>query len=117
MRSLESVLERETYNLSDGLVYDRYAFANAVKKAGKKKSIRVQLPLGLVRTLAAGMDRLYKYSSKTPVLNLDRVNELAAEDWSVDITKAQQELGFQPVYNLETGMAETLAWYKEQHWI
>ena len=63
------------------------------------------------------MDSLYSRSSKTPVLNLDRVKELTAKDWSVDIAKGRYDLGFQPVYDLEHGMAETVQWYKKNKWL
>jgi nucleoside-diphosphate-sugar epimerase len=117
MAALESEINREFYNISDGRVYDRYAFAAAVKKCTGKKTIRVQLPQAVITTLAAGMDSLYSRSSKTPVLNLDKVKELTAKDWSVDIAKGRHDLGFQPVYDLEHGMAETVQWYKTNKWL
>ena len=115
--ALESKINGEFYNISDGRIYDRYAFANAVKKSTGKKSIRLQVPHGVIKTLAAGMDRLYSRSSKTPVLNLDKVKELTAKDWSVNIEKGRRDLGFQPRYDLDHGMAETIEWYKSNKWL
>ncbi len=115
--ALESKINGEFYNISDGRIYDRYAFANAVKKSTGKKSIRLQVPHGIIKTLAAGMDTLYSRSSKTPVLNLDKVKELTAKNWSVNIEKGRRDLGFQPRYDLDHGMAETIEWYKSNNWL
>ncbi|MEO6313953.1 MAG: NAD(P)-dependent oxidoreductase [Chitinophagaceae bacterium] len=117
VKCLESSMNAEFYNLSDGNVYNRYAFADAAKKALRKKTIRMQFPLGIIKKVAVGMDRLYSRSNKTPVLNADRVKELTAGNWACSIGRIEQNEGFKPLYNLETGMAETIAWYKENKWI
>ncbi|HTL07661.1 MAG TPA: NAD(P)-dependent oxidoreductase [Chitinophagaceae bacterium] len=114
---LASTINGEFYNLSDGHVYNQYSFADAAKKVIGKKTVRLHLPLSLIKKVAAGMDILYSRSSKTPVLNKDKVNELTAADWSCSIEKIQQQQGFRPAYNLETGMAETIEWYRKQQWM
>jgi nucleoside-diphosphate-sugar epimerase len=40
-----------------------------------------------------------------------------AENWICDISKAKQELNFMPKYNLETGLKETIEWYRQNNWI
>ncbi len=115
--SLNSKINGEFYNISDGKLYNRYAFADAVKKITGKKTARLQLPLGLIKTIAAGMDILYSKSSKIPVLNKDKVKELTASNWGCDIAKSRADLNYQPAYDIETGMAETLQWYREHKWI
>ena len=114
---LDNAKNGEFYNVSDGRAYDRYAFANAIKKATGGKTWRLQLPKGLIQLVAAAMDKMYSRSSKTPALNLDKVKELTAKDWSCSIEKARLEAGFSPVYDLETGMAETILWYKANRWL
>jgi nucleoside-diphosphate-sugar epimerase len=117
VKSLSSKIIGEFYNISDGKVYNRYAFADAAKKETHKKTIRLQLPLALIKTMAAAMDALYKKSRNTPVLNKDKVKELTATDWSCSITKSQRDLDYLPSYDLESGMAETVQWYKANNWI
>ncbi|MEP6747924.1 MAG: NAD(P)-dependent oxidoreductase [Bacteroidota bacterium] len=114
---LGSKIVGEFYNISDGGVYNRYAFADAAKKVMHKKTIRVQLPLLLLKGIGAGMDILYSKSSKTPVLNKNKIKELTATDWSCSIEKSKRDFGFSPYYNLEQGMAETVEWYKKNKWI
>ncbi|MEO5594793.1 MAG: NAD(P)-dependent oxidoreductase [Chitinophagaceae bacterium] len=117
VKCLESKINGEFYNISDGGIYDQYAFGDAAKKATGKKTIRLHLPLALIKKIALGMDKLYTRSSKTPVLNEDKVKELTATDWSCSITKIQQNEGYLPEYDLEKGMAETIEWYKRNRWI
>lgn len=115
--SLDSKIIGEFYNISDGKVYNRYAFADAAKKALHKKTVRLQLPLALITTVAAGMDVLYRKSRKTPVLNKDKVKELTAMDWSCSIVKIRRDLQYLPSYDLESGMLEAVQWYKKNNWI
>ncbi len=117
VKCLESEINGEFYNISDGRVYDQYAFADAAKKATGKKTLRLHLPPGLIKKVAAGMDRLYSRSNKTPVLNEDKVKELTASDWSCSIAKIKEQQSFSPRYDLESGMEETIVWYRENKWI
>jgi nucleoside-diphosphate-sugar epimerase len=117
IKCLGSKMNHEFYNIADGKLYNRYAFADAAKKATGKKTLRLQLPLGLIKTVAGSMDFLYSRSRKVPVLNSDKLKELTATDWSCSIEKSQRDLGFQPYYDLERGMAETVQWYKNNNWL
>jgi nucleoside-diphosphate-sugar epimerase len=117
IQSLNSKIIGEFYNISDGRVYNRYAFADAAKKAIGKKTLRLQLPLFLIKRVAAGIDVLYSRSHATPVLNKEKLKELTAANWGCSIAKSQRDLDFKPSYNLENGMAETIRWYKEHKWL
>lgn len=117
VKALSANVSGRFYNVSDGNVYSRYAFAEAIKKATGVKTRRLQLPLGLVKLAAATMDKLYYFSEKTPLLNLDKVNELTAPDWSCSIERCKAELDFAPAWDLDRGMQDTLEWYRKERWI
>lgn len=102
------------YNIADGQVYDRYALGNIFKQEMKKSTLRFHVPLPLVKLIASAMER---FSRNTPALNKEKLNELTAESWDCSIERARRELGFQPEYDLNRGMQETLRWYKEQRWL
>jgi nucleoside-diphosphate-sugar epimerase len=106
-----------SYNLSDGNSYDKYAFAEVTKKLLRKKTLRFHLPLPAVRALAALLEGAYGFSGKMPALNREKLNELTAANWTCSIREPQRDLGFSPRYNLERGLAETLAWYKDNKWL
>ena len=105
------------YNVSDGKVYDRYQLANIFKQITHKRMWRVHVPFTLVKQIARISEWLYRSSPKTPVLYAERLKEITAGSWACSITKAEEELHFEPRYNLEAGLTESLLWYKKHHWL
>lgn len=115
--SLTSVVTNKYYNVSDGGTYDRYALAEGVKKAMRKKTWKFHLPVFAVSALASLMERIYKNSAASPALNKEKMNELTAINWACSIANVKKDLGFNPQYNLETGVLETVTWYKNNKWL
>ncbi len=117
--SIDALFSNESgiYNLSDGHSYTRYALADCLKRLMKKRTIKFHLPKALVKTIASTLETTYRFTNKMPLLNKEKINELVAVNWVCDIDKARRELGYKPVYDLETGLKETLAWYQENNWI
>lgn len=115
VQSLWSNQTNQIYNLSDGKIYNRYALNQYVKQALKKKTITFKVPLSIVKLIARFLEAAQK--KKAPVLNLEKVNELAAENWKCSILKAQKDLDYQPEYDLEKGIMETIQWYKNEKWL
>ena len=115
--ALSSPVHNQNYNVSDGEVYNRYALAHVVKKVLKRKTFKVHFPLPLITKIASILEKLYSRSGKTPKLNADRVKELSAVNWTCSISKAKKDLGFQPQFNLERGLSETVEWYKNNNWL
>ncbi len=107
----------EVYNITDGIVYSRYALADAAKLILDKKAFRIHLPVFIVNYMAILMDRLYSYRKDTPVLNKEKMSELTAVNWACDISRIQRDLNFIPEYSLKQGLSETLKWYKESEWL
>jgi nucleoside-diphosphate-sugar epimerase len=52
-----------------------------------------------------------------PLITRGRIHELMAHDWSCDISRAREELGFTPSISLVDGMRETCAWYRAHGWL
>ncbi|GAB3817777.1 NAD-dependent epimerase/dehydratase family protein [Pontibacter rugosus] len=106
-----------SYNLSDGNSYSRYALADITKRVLGKKAVRIHLPMGVVKVVAQVLEMAYAKGDKVPALNTEKLNELTAANWNCSIAKGKRELGFVPEYDLETGLAQTLQWYKENKWL
>jgi UDP-glucose 4-epimerase len=105
------------YNISDGNNYDRYALAKYIKKYLSKKTLKLQLPHPIIKVLAISSEISFKLMNKVPALNNEKLKELMAINWICSIEKAKTELGFNPVYNLETGVKESVAWYQKVKWL
>jgi nucleoside-diphosphate-sugar epimerase len=115
--SLQTDVVNKTYNVSDGFKYNRYALADYSKKALNKKTFKFHLPIAGVSALASLMERFYANSSKTPALNKEKMSELTAINWACSIDSLQKDFGFDPQFNLEKGIAETMLWYRNNKWL
>ncbi len=78
---------------------------------GMKCHIR-SVPYPMLDMMARGMERLGSKSEKEPVLTHYGVAKLNF-DLTLDTTRAQQELGYQPIVSLEEGIARTARWLKD----
>ncbi|HMR17887.1 MAG TPA: NAD-dependent epimerase/dehydratase family protein [Sphingobacterium sp.] len=105
------------YNVTDGQVYSRYKMAEIVREVFDKKMLRLHVPYRVVKVIADMVAFLYRKSSKTPVIYPERLKELTAENWGCDVSKMKRMLGFEPRYDLDKGLRETLLWYKENNWL
>lgn len=108
---------QKTYNLSDGNFYDRYELGNNIKEVLNLKTIKFHLPVNFVKLIAKASEKYSSLSNKAAVLNVEKLNELMAVNWWCDIEQAKADLGFYPAYNLQSGVAETLKWYKTNKWL
>ncbi|WP_316821865.1 NAD(P)-dependent oxidoreductase [Pedobacter gandavensis] len=117
VKALTSPLVGNSYNVSDGQIYNRYALADAIKKALNKKTFKFHLPVPVVSFMATMMDIFYAKSKNTPTLNQEKMAELTAINWACNIGHLKADLGFEPRYNLEKGLIETVSWYKKNNWL
>lgn len=117
VKALFSEIESATYNVSDGKVYDRYALGFFIRKALGKKTLKFHLPIAVVSMLASTMELLYSRSKDAPTLNQEKMAELTAVNWACDIQNIQKDLGYTPLFDLEKGVTDTVAWYKSNNWI
>ncbi|MEJ0101826.1 MAG: NAD(P)-dependent oxidoreductase [Bacteroidota bacterium] len=106
-----------SYNISDGNSYDRYDLAKYLKQYMRTKTLKFHLPGGVVKAIAFTLENTMKVFNKASVLNKEKLNELLASNWICDIEKARKELGFRPMYNLDTGVKESLEWYQQYKWL
>ena len=101
------------YNISDGNNYSRYQFADITKKLLGIKAFRLHLPMPLIKTLAYFLETISGWSNKPAVITREKLQELTAVNWICDISKAKRELGFNPRFNLQTGLKDSIEWYRE----
>jgi UDP-glucose 4-epimerase len=108
---------QQTFNLSDGYLYNRYELAKTIKEVLNRKTIKFHLPVNFVKIIAHIAEKYGALANKAVILNAEKLTELTAVNWYCDITKAKTELGFKPRHNLKSGVTETLNWYKANSWL
>lgn len=116
-QTMESEIINRGYFISDGNVYDGKMFGKIIKKQLDKKTIRIQIPILLIRLVAGLMETTKYITRKQPVLNLEKVNELECVSWICDVKALQEDLNYIPRYDLNRGIQETTEWYKQAKWL
>ena len=108
---------QKAYFAADGREYSSELFAEITKKALAKKTIRFTVPLFIVKTIATVGENLAGLWGGIPTLNTDKYNVLSSTNWRCEVEPLQRDFGFIAEYDLEKGVAETLAWYKKEGWL
>lgn len=109
---------RRAYFLADGKVYQSRTFSDLIRKElGNPFVIRFRCPLIILKLVSLLAEFWAKQRNKTSTLNSDKYRIMKQRNWQCDITPAIKELGYSPEYDLERGVKETIAWYKEQGWL
>jgi len=105
------------YHITDGNSYNRYEFSDISKSILNRKAFRFHIPMPLVKSLAFFLEKVNGWLNKPSVISREKLHELAAINWICDITKANKDLNFIPKYNLQTGLEDTISWYKKNKWL
>lgn len=115
--AIRSEISQQSYFVSDGNVYSTEDLGKYGKQLLQKKTFKIKLPTSLVKAIARLLETGGKLTGTYPALNLEKVKILSARSWHCDTVPLKRDFNFKPKYNLETGLKETLAWYKENNWL
>lgn len=77
----------------------------------------VALPKPILWTSATVSELAGRALGQANVLNLDKIREATAGDWICDVSRSQQELGFEPSQSLEARLCQTADWYRRAGWL
>ncbi|HEY9551877.1 MAG TPA: NAD(P)-dependent oxidoreductase [Prevotella sp.] len=106
------------YFLSDGQVYASTTFSDYIRaELGHPWWVRIKAPLWVLRIITWCGEYIGRCTGKATALNNDKYHILKQRNWRCNIEPAMDELGYHPHYNLQAGVAETMAWYKQQGWL
>ena len=106
------------YFLSDGQVYQSATFSNLIhEELGRPWWLRIKAPIWLLRIITFCGEYVAHLTGKITALNNDKYNIMKQRNWRCNIQPAIEELGFNPAYDLERGVKETMAWYKDNEWL
>lgn len=108
----------KSYFLTDGQVYSSRTFSDLLQKEMQVRHLlHIKAPLWFLRLVCLVSGKVAGWTGRTSTLNPDKYQIMKQRNWQCDITPARTELGFIPQYPLETGVAETVAWYRQEKWI
>ncbi|MCR4765768.1 MAG: NAD(P)-dependent oxidoreductase [Bacteroidaceae bacterium] len=115
---IEKGVSNRAFFLSDGKVYQSRTFSNLIIRELKAtKVLRICAPLWVLKIVSVIAEKWAKLRHTSSTLNTDKYRIMKQRNWRCDITPAINELGYNPQYQLDKGVKETIAWYKEAGWL
>lgn len=115
--TIEKVPSGEVFYLTDGGLYSYRELLLAMAESLGVRPFEIKIPPFAVSIAAGAASALGAMMGKTFPLNRDKLNEILPDYWICSTDKAKELLGYCPKYNLSTGMADAIQWYREQKWI
>lgn len=109
--------EGQRFLVSDGQIYTYERILSVIAQELKVKPIRFKVPGLLVSGLALAGTVVGKVLDKNLPFSQDKLKELTPDYWICSAQKAFDELHLKPKYNLDTGIPQTVTWYKVHAWL
>lgn len=117
-RAIDRDVVHRAYFLSDGNVYSSRTFSDLIRRElGNPPVVRLKFPLWMLKAVSVVAEAWARQRHTTSTLNRDKYNIMKQRNWQCDIGPAVRELGYTPAYDLERGVPETIAWYKQNNWL
>jgi dihydroflavonol-4-reductase len=107
---------RGIYFLTDGRAEHRWEeVCHSVAQAvGRQRTVIVPIPESLSLAVGLCAEVWAQLRGTVATVNLDKVAELHSEAWTCSTEQARRELGYEPRMPLTQGMANTLAWFRQE---
>lgn len=115
--ALEKGENGDCFLLSDGQTYTSRAFSDLLMREMGVKALRITAPLWLLKVVTTIGEIYGRVTGRVTALNADKYNILSQRNWRCDINAARTKLGYEPLYDLERGVTETVKWYKDNGWL
>ena len=110
----KGITDGSTFNVTDGHVYSSREFSDLIQKELEVKHVlHITAPLWLLKVISVISEEWGKFTGKPSTLNRDKYKIMAQRDWTCDISPLLNTLEYQPQWQLERGVKETIAWWKE----
>lgn len=107
----------KTFYVAPSAVATVHGLAKEIAAQTKTWTVPVPLPMAVLWPLCFLQEVASRLTRRPNVLSLQKVAELRAAGWVCDAARLRQEVGFTCATGLREGIAETLAWYRQQGWM
>jgi nucleoside-diphosphate-sugar epimerase len=77
----------------------------------------IKVPVAIANVVGGCAELKSRFTGKPGILSREKIREARCPYWTCDTTRATAELAFTAPTGIETGLAGTLAWYKEAGWL
>jgi len=107
----------QTYFVASKEIVTAQIMAREIAAQMNVWTLPVPLPLAFVWVLCLAREGISRLTGKADVLSLQKFAELRAPGWVCDPARLERETGCTCPTSLTAGVAETLVWYREHHWL
>ncbi len=109
--------DRNVFFITDGNIYSWDEIAQAAMKALEVRAQTVIIPVSLMGFAAMVSEFLAKMGDRVPLLDRQRMIDLRQSSWTASSERFFEHYSFQPRLDLNQGLKQTCAWYKQQGWL
>lgn len=106
----------QTYFMGGPRAYSWCEVHEAMTSALGHGALKIPVPPGVVGPAGALFETVGGWFGAYPPFNREMAIE-AVEPWVSSSEKAGKELGYEPKTDLEKGMEQTIAWYRQAGWL
>lgn len=112
----QGLYRRQIYFVSDGQCYTWNDIIRTIAAIlDRRRWLRITVPRSMGLLFGVLNDALLP--EKKRVISRDKIREMSYDGWLCSTERACRELGFKPAYDLTAGMAETIAWYRQNGYL
>ncbi len=106
----------EIYFIADDRPYDWNELAEITKRAVDKWAIEMHVPHSVIYSMAAIGEILARVQGKAALINIEKARDMVQKNWGCSVEKAKKDFGYQSKFGAETGIENTIQWYRENGW-
>jgi 2-alkyl-3-oxoalkanoate reductase len=109
--------EGHTYYACHPEVFTGAEMALAVGRTMGRRLAVIRVPAAIGRGVLRVTEAAARLVGQTTILTADKANEFFQPAWTADPEALARDTGWRAIRNLETGLAETYAWYRTAGWL
>ena len=106
-----------TYYACHPEVFTGADMARAVGRAMGRRPAVIRVPAAIGRGVLRVTETAARLAGQTTILTVDKANEFFQPAWTGDPEPLTRDTGWRAARDLDTGLAETYAWYRSAGWL
>jgi nucleoside-diphosphate-sugar epimerase len=109
--------EDNTFFITDGNVYPWEEIVQTAESILNVSCRSITIPETALALGAFIVEGFARFRNQAPLLDSQRMKDIKQSSWTASSNKFFDHYGFQPEFDMKTGLAQTLAWYQENKWL
>ncbi len=115
--TLESEHADKTYLVTDGHAYEMSYYRTIIRNHLNINPVRLRISPKILLASVRWINRLAKTTGQVIHTTPEKIRDVTALNWTVDLSPLEEDYNFSAQYPLEKGLPETLDWYRKKGWL